>query len=280
MIFFLDEKPGDEGGIDIDLVPYYESVLCKDGFKNATSAITAALNDEFPTENGKCESNTESQQSLQKSVDSNKVNFQVNEKDISEKIVKVKIKEERKSLDLPMVIGDESNTNEKHKSKKENFVEGPVKIKQEQQSVMPSPDKQVSKKFSNVKIKQERKSHVPAGGKANNTEGNTDQSTDNTDKGLSDSVSTNVDQMVENLQNDLGKREEEETLNTTHNKEEVTNNSEEESATSKKDSKDKIPTHKSNIRTTWDSPVNGRKKLQRSNSLPKRTQPPRQTAKR
>lgn len=261
-------------------MPYYESVLSKDGFKNATSAITAALNDEFPTENGKCESNTENQQSLNKSVDDNKINFQVNEKDISEKIVKVKIKEERKSLDPPMVSGNETNTNEKHKSKKENFVDAPVKIKQERQSVMPSPDKQVEEEFSNVKIKQERKSHVPTSGKSNNTEGNIDQPTDNIDKGLSDSVSTNVEEMVENLQKDLSSREEEKTVINSHDKEEVANNSEEESATSKKDSKDKIPPRKSNIRTTWDSPINGQKKLQRSNSLPKRTQPPRQTTKR
>ena len=259
-------------------MPYYESVLCKDGFKNATSAITAALNDEFPTENGKCGSNTESQESLKKSVDGNRLNFQVNEKDISEKIVKVKIKEETRSLDPLMVTRNETNTNEKHKSKRENFVEASVKIKQERQSVMPSADKQVEEEFSNVKIKWERKSHIPTSEKEN-TEGNLDLPTNNTDKCPSDLVSTNAEQ-IENMQKDLSKREEEETVITSHSKEEITNNLEEESATSKKDSKDKFLPQKSNIRTTWDSPVNGQKKLQRSNSLPKRTQPPRQTTKR
>ena len=41
---FTDERDGDEGGIDIDMAEYYEDALeVNGGFKNATSAITAAL---------------------------------------------------------------------------------------------------------------------------------------------------------------------------------------------------------------------------------------------
>ena len=40
----LDERDGDEGGIDIEMAEYYEEALeVNGGFKNATSAITAAL---------------------------------------------------------------------------------------------------------------------------------------------------------------------------------------------------------------------------------------------
>jgi len=40
----LDERDGDEGGIDIDMVEYYEQAMHKNGgFENATSAISAAL---------------------------------------------------------------------------------------------------------------------------------------------------------------------------------------------------------------------------------------------
>ena len=42
----LDERDGDEGGIDIDMVEYYEQAMHgTGGFENATSAITAALKD-------------------------------------------------------------------------------------------------------------------------------------------------------------------------------------------------------------------------------------------
>ncbi|XP_065676246.1 targeting protein for Xklp2 homolog isoform X2 [Hydra vulgaris] len=39
---WFDTRDGDEGGIDIDMVPYYEQNI---GFKNATNAISAALAD-------------------------------------------------------------------------------------------------------------------------------------------------------------------------------------------------------------------------------------------
>ena len=44
LFFFTDERDGDEGGIDIDMAEYYEDALeVNGGFKNATLAITAAL---------------------------------------------------------------------------------------------------------------------------------------------------------------------------------------------------------------------------------------------
>ena len=45
MVLYLDERDGDEGGIDIDMVPYYEQAIGNQGFQNATNAISAALAD-------------------------------------------------------------------------------------------------------------------------------------------------------------------------------------------------------------------------------------------
>lgn len=60
---FLDERDGDEGGIDIDMVPYFEKHLeGGNGFENATSAISAALKDNEVLTTEKSKDEVEDQQ--------------------------------------------------------------------------------------------------------------------------------------------------------------------------------------------------------------------------
>ncbi|XP_057292042.1 targeting protein for Xklp2-A-like [Hydractinia symbiolongicarpus] len=131
---WFDEREGDEGGIDIDLVPYYEKALGDNGFKNATSAITAALNNDLDEPKpGSPEAASEHAQ--------------------------MEDKEEAMECDEPMEVQNHCNKEDNVKIEDTGVLLPPDKIKQERKSNMPNT--QSVENVHVLNIKKERVSHMP-----------------------------------------------------------------------------------------------------------------------
>jgi len=130
---WFDEREGDEGGIDIDLAPYYEEAMGDNGFKHATAAISAALTNDSGSPEPKTNTIDETKEA----------------EETSYKLTK----QERKSH-MPPVTNDGKQS--------ENEVTTLKRIKQERMSHMPEVSTEEESDESTIKkIKQERMSHMP-----------------------------------------------------------------------------------------------------------------------
>ena len=125
-LFVLDNRPGDEGGIDLDMVPIYEKAMNSLGYQNATSAITRALSCSDPNEDSN-QQQTKLKSSFTKEVTNNNnksYNSSEEEREVTNMFNGIKIKQERKSVNPGSVA-------------QEPMIKPAFQIKQERKSVYP-----------------------------------------------------------------------------------------------------------------------------------------------